>query len=65
MHSPIEYDREGRAVGGGWNSNTTNISCGGCGERWYGGYTDLERAQGVPIKWERRSDEEKTAAEDK
>ena len=51
MSSPITYDREGRAVGGGLNKVTKVIRCNTCGKRWMATQTELERAQGVPCVW--------------
>lgn len=52
MHSPIQYDRDGRPVGGGMNTTTTEMQCLTCGRMWAEKRTDLEMAQGVPPKWQ-------------
>ena len=51
MWSPIEYDREGKAVGGGGNRRSSEISCPACGRRWGESRTELEIAQGVKPAW--------------
>lgn len=51
MHSPIMYNREGKAVGGGLNTVTRQVSCSMCCNDWSATSTELDLAQGKPIVW--------------
>jgi hypothetical protein len=51
MWSPLEYDREGRAVGGGLNRVTHSVRCNTCGKNFSSAQTELEDAQGKPREW--------------
>lgn len=51
MWSPIQYDRSGKAVAGGANQRSCEISCSVCGRRWAETRTELEAAQGVNPTW--------------
>lgn len=51
MHSPIEYDRDGKPISGGLNRVTSSLSCSVCGRKWIETRTELERAQGKPATW--------------
>jgi hypothetical protein len=51
MYSPLEYDRDGNAVGGGMNRSTQGVRCNACGKRWSSSQTELEDAQGKPREW--------------
>lgn len=51
MHSPLIYDREGNAVGGGENRIVKSIGCNTCGCHWTSSQTELDDAQGKPREW--------------
>lgn len=51
MDSPIIYDREGNAVGGGGNIITSYLMCMVCNRMWTSKQTALEKVQGKPIEW--------------
>ena len=56
MYSPISYDREGNAVGGGANTIDDAIKCNTCNSVWTAKYKELDRAQRKPIHWAFRSE---------
>lgn len=52
MHSPIQYDSEGKPVGGGNNISTTILGCGHCGKKFVARRKEIEIEQGIPLRWE-------------
>lgn len=51
MWSPIAYDCEGNAIGGGMNKRTQSICCTKCNKYWISSQTELEDAQNKPRSW--------------
>lgn len=52
LHSPLVYNRKGEPVAGGSNVSTRLLHCTVCQTNWVAKQSDLEAAQGKPLKWE-------------
>lgn len=54
MHSPLEFDRSGKVVGGGANTLTRGVQCNACGNSFTSTATEFDDATGKPRVWEIR-----------
>jgi hypothetical protein len=51
MHSPVIYDRDGKAISGGGNNVEKWLRCIICDRQWMSSQKELEDAQGKPRDW--------------
>jgi len=51
MHSPVIYDRDGKAISGGGNNVEKWLRCIICDRQWMSSQKELEDAQDKPRNW--------------